>query len=98
MKGRNQPMEVLRTSQSCKTLGSSIDSYGMYDMCDKVGENIWQQCLPLNVTIEGVWDTAMVLENFHTSFYSSCPSFAELDMKVVNIGLGLKSSWGGLAN
>lgn len=34
----------------------------------------------------------MVVENFHTSFCSTCPSFAELDRKVVNVGLGWKSS------
>lgn len=71
-----------------------MGSCGMYDMSDKVGENIWLQSLSMNLTIVGIQGTPLVLKYFHTPFFSSCSSFAELDTKVVNVGLEWKSSRG----
>lgn len=47
-------MKVVRTSRSCKTPGSIIDSYDLYEMFDKVCENVRQQPLPMNITIGDV--------------------------------------------
>lgn len=66
----------------------------MYDMSDRVCENIWKQSLPMNLTTVGIQGTPTVLKHFHTPFLSSCSFFAELDTKVVNTGLEWKNSRG----